>query len=91
VCLCVLARSRVQVSLSPPYLRFIYVHVQPCYAMGLACVHVVPGLLKMWGVVVLGMGEVWMGLVVPLFPPLVSLLTFGGWDRDLCGDCLCPP
>ena len=47
MCLFVLARSRVHVSLSPPYLRCIYEHVQPCYELTLACVHVVLGLLRM--------------------------------------------
>ena len=58
VCLCVLSRTRVHVSLSPPYLRRIYVHVQPCYELGLAYVPMVLGLLRMRSVAVLEMGEV---------------------------------
>ena len=57
-CLCVLSRTRVHVSLPLPYSRCIYVHVQPCYGLGLACVLVVPVLLGMWGIAVFGMGEV---------------------------------
>ena len=47
-CLCVLSRTRVRVSLSPPYSCGIFVHVQPCYELGLVCVPVVLGLLRMW-------------------------------------------
>ena len=56
-CLCVLPRTRVQISLSPPYLRCLYVHVQLCYGLGLACVAMVLGLSRGWIIAVLGISE----------------------------------
>ncbi len=58
VCLCVLSRSRVPVFPSPPCSHWPYVDVQPCDGLGLACVFVVPDLLRLWGIAVLRVGEV---------------------------------
>jgi len=45
--LCVLSLTRLQFYLSPLFLRYIYVHVQPCLELWLACVPVVLGLLRL--------------------------------------------
>jgi len=46
-CLCVLPRTQLQFSLSPPFLRYIYVHDKPCHELWLECVPVLLGLLRM--------------------------------------------
>ena len=47
----------LSLSFSAPLLHFLDEHGQICLELRLACVSVVLGLLRMWGAVVFGMGE----------------------------------
>jgi hypothetical protein len=52
-CLCVMFRTRGHVFILSPCMLWLYVHVQLCYVLRLACDPLVLELLRVWGVAVL--------------------------------------